>query len=341
MIAHRLSTIMTADHLLFLKEPNEILGAAKDTEEYNEIIENLKQTNYKHQQAEQAAAIDEVVDRFRKSEKGKRPDMTTNEVTTVNTITLEDLQKIKQTASTHKKDRAAATGYARIFQFYQPKWMAVCMIFTALIMSMSFPVLGLLTSSYQYIIIDWESPEFEERRLIVGLSWLGLCFLIGGISAFEKGMFGTTGENLTANVRKALIRGVLYKQLSWFDSEKRAPGILTNVFSEDVASLNGMTTETASTVIEAGLGLGFGVLVALFINWRMALCTIAVSPILLVGVVAMSRLQWGNKRGKNTHSEAKVDQYEKASAVLSDVIMNYKTVIAFGDKNVEQVVKKF
>jgi hypothetical protein len=55
---------------------------------------------------------------------------------------------------------------------------------------------------------------------------------------------------------------------------------------------------------------------------------------MLVGVVAMSRLQWGNKGGKIAGSTKEVDVYEKASALLSDVIMNYKTVIAFGDKNV-------
>ena len=59
-----------------------------------------------------------------------------------------------------------------------------------------------------------------------------------------------------------------------------------------------MTTETISVVIEAILGLILGMLISLIISWRMALLTVAVSPILLIGVVAMSRLQWGHKRGK-------------------------------------------
>jgi sporulation protein YlmC with PRC-barrel domain len=49
----------------------------------------------------------------------------------------------------------------------------------------------------------------------------------------------------------------------------------------------------------------------------------------------MSRLQWGNKRGKQVGTVKQVDVYEKASALLSDVILNYKTVISFGDKNVK------
>jgi len=129
--------------------------------------------------------------------------------------------------------------------------------------------------------------------------FLGLCILIGLATGIEKAMFTTTGENLTYNVRRDLIRGILFKQVSWFDREDRAPGILTNVLSEDVSALNGMTTETISVLAEAFLSLTLGMLISLIISWKMALCTVAVSPIMLVGVIAMSRLQWGNKRGKS------------------------------------------
>jgi ABC-type multidrug transport system fused ATPase/permease subunit len=103
-------------------------------------------------------------------------------------------------------------------------------------------------------------------------------------------LFAITGENLTYNVRRDLIRGILFKQVSWFDRENRAPGILTSVLSEDVSALNGMTTETISVLIEAVLGLILGLLVSLILSWRMALLTVAVSPVLLIGVIAMSRL---------------------------------------------------
>jgi ABC-type transport system involved in Fe-S cluster assembly fused permease/ATPase subunit len=35
------------------------------------------------------------------------------------------------------------------------------------------------------------------------------------------------------------------------------------------------------------------------------------------------------------------DAYEKSNALLTDVILNFKTVISFGDKNVVQIIKKF
>lgn len=113
---------------------------------------------------------------------------------------------------------------------------------------------------------------------------------MGAVSGVEKAMFAVTGENLTYNVRRDLMRGILYKQVAWFDSESRAPGILTDILSSDVSALNGMTTEVMATVIEAFCGLLFGLVVACVISWRMACFTILASPVMLIGVVAMSRL---------------------------------------------------
>jgi len=139
------------------------------------------------------------------------------------------------------------------------------------------------------ISADYKPDWREECSLYLWL-FLGLCLVIGLATGIEKAMFTTTGENLTFNVRRDLIRGILFKQVSWFDREDRAPGILTNVLSEDVSALNGMTTETISVLAEAFLGLLLGMLISLIISWRMSLLTVAVSPVMLIGVIAMSRL---------------------------------------------------
>ena len=122
------------------------------------------------------------------------------------------------------------------------------------------------------------------------LGFLFLCIGIGIVIGLEKLVYGVSGENLTHSVRKLLFKGIIFKQVSWFDDEKKAPGVLTTVLSEDVAMLNGMTTETLSTVLEALLGLVLGVILACIFSWRMALLTIATVPIMIVGVIAMSKL---------------------------------------------------
>jgi ABC-type transport system involved in Fe-S cluster assembly fused permease/ATPase subunit len=71
----------------------------------------------------------------------------------------------------------------------------------------------------------------------------------------------------------------------------------------------------------------------------MALLTIATVPILIVGVIAMSKLQWKKSTFKEKTGES--DPYLKSNALLSDVILNYKTVISFGEKNIDSVIKKY
>jgi ATP-binding cassette, subfamily B (MDR/TAP), member 1 len=183
------------------------------------------------------------------------------------------------------------------------------------------------------------NPDSVDQRNKWFLFFLFLCIIIGCIIGAEKLAFGVSGENLTSRVRKLLFRGIIYKQVSWFDDEQKAPGVLTTVLSEDVASLNGMTTETLSTVIEACLGLVLGVLLAAYFCWPMSLITIGTIPIMIVGVIAMAKLQWK----KTTYGVDKGDKdpYLKSNALLSDVILNFRTVISFGEKNINSLISKY
>lgn len=89
----------------------------------------------------------------------------------------------------------------------------------------------------------------------------------------------------------------MYKQLSWFDNKERAPGILSNVLSEDINSLNGMTTESFSLILEGIGSLLIGVFISFFLSWRVALVTLAAVPFTLFGGMIMYRLNWKNKAG--------------------------------------------
>ena len=54
----------------------------------------------------------------------------------------------------------------------------------------------------------------------------------------------------------------------------------------------------------------------------------------------MATMQWGQKGGKNKNlngGEGVIDEYAKSNALLSDLIINYKTVISFGQKNVDKI----
>jgi ABC-type multidrug transport system fused ATPase/permease subunit len=91
---------------------------------------------------------------------------------------------------------------------------------------------------------------------------------------------------LTFNVRKALIRSVLYKQLSWFDDERRAPGVLLTNFAEDITLLNGLTTESAIMILEPSCTIVVGIVVSSLFSWEITLVALAVSPLVFLGAIS-------------------------------------------------------
>ena len=98
--------------------------------------------------------------------------------------------------------------------------------------------------------------------------------------------FKSLGENLIYRVRVKLFGEIMHKDVPWFDHKDYAPGVLTNILSEDITLLNGLTTETVSIYLEAVLAVGLGVFISFFFSWRMALITMAMSPMVMVGAMA-------------------------------------------------------
>jgi ATP-binding cassette subfamily B (MDR/TAP) protein 1 len=87
-----------------------------------------------------------------------------------------------------------------------------------------------------------------------------------------------------------LFESLIYKQISWFDRKSKAPGILSNILSEDIKNLNGLTTELIGTMAEAILSLLIGIVVSAFFEWRMAIVCLLATPFVVLGGVLMARL---------------------------------------------------
>jgi ABC-type multidrug transport system fused ATPase/permease subunit len=176
-----------------------------------------------------------------------------------------------------------------------------------------------------------------------------LCFGLGVAGFLQKALFSLTGENLTYDVRCLLFKSLIYKEVSWYDRKDKAPGVLSNILSEDITNLNGLTTEGVATLTEAFLSLAVGILVSAIYEWRMALVCLGATPLVLVGGMLMSRLQW-SKAGGGPNAKAAsqdlagktlLDPYAESNALLSDVILNYRTIISFGQVNIDFIMSKY
>jgi len=83
----------------------------------------------------------------------------------------------------------------------------------------------------------------------------------------QKLCFSLGGENLTYKLRVKLFEAILMKDIGWFDSKDKAPGVLTNVIQEDITALNGLTTEASGIMVEAALGLTVSAAICMYFSW--------------------------------------------------------------------------
>ena len=207
------------------------------------------------------------------------------------------------------------------------------MIFLAFLSSTGLPGVGFFIIKTQFVLYQRATNDNWEADTGYWLAWYaGWIFMIIFVVGAVKSLFGYMGEKLTYQIRIKIVEEILHKQISWFDREDRAPGILTHIISADITSLNGMTSEVLVTVFELASTCVLGFTGGLIFSWEATLISFLCSPIMVVGMYMMSTLHWGNKGGKNKgqNQELEVDDYEKSNALLSDAIINYKTIISLG-----------
>jgi ATP-binding cassette subfamily B (MDR/TAP) protein 1 len=344
MIAHRLSTIQSAQNLLYLEDMDSVLAASKGDDKYQGLIDRLMHTNYAHQASLQnTKSLASKVDDDEKVAKveddfftNKDSDRNMIDPTPDQIVNLDDVKKAKNTKSTIKRPNQ---GFMRIMSYYSPKWMAVCTVFTGFCNSLVMPGHGFIQSQVLFVLFaaQYGDPDFIRQRKIWLSAWAGFVMMVGFVGGAERTMLGYTGENLCNNVRKLLIKGIMYKQLCWFDQEKRAPGAITNIMNEDMTQLNGLTTETAIVIFEGGFTIISGLLIAFYFCWPQALIMLAASPIMVLGTMIAMKLSWGKSKDGKLSGTWENNAYEKANALLSDMIINYKTCASFGEENTDLV----
>ena len=68
--------------------------------------------------------------------------------------------------------------------------------------------------------------------------------------------------------------------------------MLTNIITEDISAVNGLTTEAIGVMIEAFLGLGASCVICFIFSWQLAIFCTLISPLMVIGGLGMAKLQF-------------------------------------------------
>jgi len=95
----------------------------------------------------------------------------------------------------------------------------------ATIMGMGFPLLGWIFMEQIFVMYTY---GFNENFREDSNFWCLIIFIIALVefvsSAISKSLFGAVTENITKGIREISYRGILSKDMGWFDDHENSSG---------------------------------------------------------------------------------------------------------------------
>ncbi len=124
-----------------------------------------------------------------------------------------------------------------------------------------------------------------QHENLGALTWVVVAFIAAGLlalgtSAAQTYFTGWTGERILADLRNTLFRHLQRLSLGFY--ERNRAGVIVSRLTNDVEALDQLVTDGVTTLVQNTLVLvGSGVILFL-LDWRLALATMAVFPLMAV-----------------------------------------------------------
>ncbi|ELP91576.1 bile salt export pump, putative [Entamoeba invadens IP1] len=163
------------------------------------------------------------------------------------------------------------------------------------------------------------TPDQSDTIRTKCLAILGFGFAILAAIYLYLGLFLAAGEKMIARMRSRLYQSLLRQNISYYDRKENMVGKVTTRLASDPTTLKGIAGERIGNIVNTLSSVGFGIGVAFYFDWRIALCVIAVTPILITVVFLNGKL---NSQQSSPATEA----YEESGITLVEAVESIKTV---------------
>ncbi|HEX2045775.1 MAG TPA: ABC transporter ATP-binding protein [Gaiellaceae bacterium] len=160
-------------------------------------------------------------------------------------------------------------------------WLAVASLLAAVLTALAPPYLA-------KIAID-RGIRQEDLQL---LGWIVAAFLGAGVLNWAAGMAqtyytGWVGERILADLRRRLFRHLQRLSLGFF--ERNRAGAVISRLTNDVEALDQLVTDGVTSLLQNTLTLVGSAIILFVLDWRLALATLAVFPIMSVATAIFRR----------------------------------------------------
>jgi ABC-type multidrug transport system fused ATPase/permease subunit len=164
------------------------------------------------------------------------------------------------------------------------------------------------------------------------LTWIVIAFVAAGLASFATAaaqtyFTGWTGERILADLRNKLFRHLQRLSLGYY--ERNRAGVIISRLTNDVDALDQMVTDGVTTLVQSTLFLFGTAIILFFLDWRLALATLAVMPLMAIAT-ALFRV-----RSSRAYRAVR-DRLGLVTATLAEDIGGIRVVQAFRRERTNQ-----
>ena len=196
----------------------------------------------------------------------------------------------------------------------------------------AFPLQALVFGKLIVVFADPKDPNFRydcDYYSAVFIAIGGTLLILHLLATF---FLGLSCERMIAKVRSLTMRNILRQGVDWFDKEKNAPGSLVSSLSNECANMAGVHALTLGTFMSTLTNLLLGAIVSFILNWRLALASVSVIPLLLLSGYLRFALLDAFQRKLQTH-------HIRSNTYAQEILSSLQTVAALVQE--ESVLKRY
>ncbi|XP_067932585.1 ATP-dependent translocase ABCB1-like [Watersipora subatra] len=358
VIAHRLSTVRGADRIfafqkgqvhekgtheelmnmkgiyysLVMRQVQKEREEAEENEHDLMKVRNNKNLSYAIEDNEDSAQVQlqpngHTLDRSGSLKQTKRQDSTRSEKISVSdlgnlelhageakTITMEEKERRKDIK------RAAKMSMIDLLKMNGPEWHFILGgAIAAMLAGTAHLALVVLLSAFVGALA---LPDPEEQKAQVAII-SGLCALFGLVNAIllaiQSSCFATSGERLTRRLRQQSFAVIVKQEISYFDMEENAIGLLASRVASDASLVKGATGQRVGIIIQSLSTVIAALTVSFFYMWELTLAIMLFAPVMM----GAGKFQQNLFKGYSALGKASIEQGGK---LAQEAISNMRTV---------------
>jgi len=216
----------------------------------------------------------------------------------------------------------------KLFNIQRPelKWNIIGTI-SQLINGAIFPGIALIFSEiYNIFIIE---DEAEQRRK--SLEFMGIIIGLGAVNflvliAYNYSL-ALAGAKLTKRIRETMFKSMLRQEIGFHDQDSNRSSILVTQLATNPPFCKGLSTDKIGILSQGFSGIGFAIVIAFVINWKLSFIMLLFVPVSFFAGVWAGQSNLGISSGK-----AKSGRYsiEEGGRVLIESVENIRTVVSLG-----------